>query len=170
MTTEPLWIWGDITFSVGTIAPTETQQSDEWEWTEMDRIGDEGLRQFTGRATRSMSMSGVVFPAGPIAVGGGHLEAIKSQADRGTPQLLLDGAGRNLGRWVLLSCRETGSQWISGCSAPRRQAFELQFGYSVRRSVAAQPIGDPVSVGQRLRGEFSSPRLLGVQELYSLFR
>lgn len=169
MTTEPLWIWGDIVFSVGTISPTQTEQSDEWEWVEIDRIGDEAIRQFTGRATRALSMSGVVFPAGPVAVGGGQLRALKRQADQGVALPLLDGAGQNLGRWFMLSCRETGTQWITGCSAPRRQEFQLELGYWPVRAADRPPPGDPASVGQRLRAEFADPRLLGVAELQGLF-
>jgi phage protein U len=113
---------GSFVFSVPATTFESLELSCAWEWAEQKRVGGTPALQFTGTEARTISLSGVVFPA--FAGGAGQIAKIRALGDAGEPLQLVDGRGRALGRWVIKSLNETQHAHLSD-GTPRRQDYTL---------------------------------------------
>lgn len=114
---------GSFQFSINTAAYQQLQRRSEYQWASQDRFGRlEGL-QFCGQASDTITLSGVIYTE--YRGGLGQLDAMRALAGRGRPQLLVDGYGNLLGRWVIESVEE-GQTVFAAFGRPRKQEFTLQ--------------------------------------------
>lgn len=130
---------GAYQFGIRTAAYQGLNRSDEWRWPAQDRYGAEAALQFTGPGAVSMTLDGVVFPE--WRGGLGQIEAMRQEAGKGRPLILVDGRGQALGMWVIESISETQGTFAAGGVA-RRVEFSLQlkrFSASVTGPVPTLP-------------------------------
>lgn len=113
---------GSFRFSLSTAAYQELTRTNSWRWPTVDRIGARPSSQFVGPGDDSVSMNGRIYPH--FKGGLGQIDAMRAVADKGEPQMLVDGAGRVWGKYVITEIRETQGTFFSN-GAPRCQDFDL---------------------------------------------
>lgn len=113
---------GDFRFSINTAAYQELTRSQSWRWPTVDRIGARPASQFVGPGEDSVNLSGKIYPH--FKGGLGQIVAMRAQADRGVPLMLVDGRGLVWGKFVITELRETQGTFFSN-GAPRCQDFDL---------------------------------------------
>ncbi|MDO5058087.1 MAG: phage tail protein [Lautropia sp.] len=114
---------GDFQFGINTAAYQGLARSDAWRWPAQERIGQEAALQALGPGESSITLDGVIYPE--WRGGLGQLDAMRAQAGRGEPLVLVDGRGQALGMWVVESVSETQGTFAAGGVA-RRIEFSLQ--------------------------------------------
>lgn len=114
---------GDFQFGINTAAYQGLSRSDAWRWPAQERIGQEAALQHLGPGECSVTLDGVLYPEWKGGLG--QLDAMRAQAGRGEPLVLVDGRGRALGMWVIESVSETQGTFAAGGVA-RRIEFSLQ--------------------------------------------
>ena len=114
---------GNFAFSIDTAAYQRLNRSTAWTWASQARVGAHEALQYTGKGADTITLDGVIYPG--WKGGTGQIEAMRAQADRHEPLILVDGNGFVHGRWVIESVNETGSLHALG-GAPRRQRFTIQ--------------------------------------------
>lgn len=114
---------GSFQFSVNTAAYQELRRRTAYTWASQDRFGRSPNLQFTGPGEDTITLSGVIYTE--YRGGIGQLDAMRGMASRGMPLLLVDGYGRLLGRWAILSVEE-GQTVFAAFGRPRKQEFTLQ--------------------------------------------
>lgn len=114
---------GAFQFSIDTAAYQELTRRSEYRWASQDRFGQEPNLQFTGPATETISLSGIIYP--DYKGGSGQLIKMRALAGSGKPMNLVGGAGSLLGRWVIESLEEKQSVFAAAGVA-RKQEFTLQ--------------------------------------------
>lgn len=113
---------GEFRFSLSTAAYQDLSRTNSWRWPSVDRIGARPAVQFVGPGEDSVSMSGVIYPH--FRGGLGQIEAMRREADKGEPLMLVDGRGQVWGKYVITDIREGQTEhWSNG--APRKQDFDL---------------------------------------------
>lgn len=113
---------GDYRFSIDTAAYQRLERRSSWRWQAVDRLGARPAMQFIGSGEDSISMDGTVFPS--YAGGLGQVEAMRKEADRGEPLMLVSGAGRVWGKFCITEISETHEVFFSD-GTPRRIDFSL---------------------------------------------
>ena len=114
---------GDFTFSLDTAAYDELRRSYGYEWAEQPRVGGVPALQFTGRKCETITLQGLIYPH--FRGGLGQIKAMRREAEKAKPLLLVDGRGFVLGQWVIEGIDESQSLlWANG--VPRKIAFSLQ--------------------------------------------
>jgi len=113
-------------FDISTAAYDELSRSASYQWSEQKRIGTTPYLQFTGKESETISLKGVVFPA--YKGGLGQLKSLRAAADKAIPYTTVDYSGRSLGRWVIISVKETQSGFLP-TGEPRKQTFNLDLKY-----------------------------------------
>lgn len=114
---------GSFQFSIQTAAYQELRRRTEYNWPSQDRFGRMPALQFTGPGADTITLTGTIY--GEYRGGTGQLNAMRSLAGRGRPQLLVDGFGKIMGRWVIESVEE-GQTVFAVAGRPRKQEFTLQ--------------------------------------------
>lgn len=120
---------GDYRFSVDTAAYQSLQQSQSWGWVEQARVGGQPLLQLTGKALRSITMTGTIFPE--YKGGFNQVSLMRKEADKGTPLTLLsmsetvDSSGLIVGDFVIVSVSET-HRMFRGDGSPRAIEFSIE--------------------------------------------
>lgn len=114
---------GSYQFSISTAAYQELRRVTEYRWSPQERIGQRDALQFTGPGADSVTLNGVVFPG--YRGGTGQLDAMRTEAGKGRPLLLVDGLGFVHGRWVIERVEEQQGVFARA-GVPRRQGFGLQ--------------------------------------------
>jgi uncharacterized protein len=113
---------GDYRFSLRTAAYQELRRRNSWRWPMVDRVGARPAAQFVGPGEDSVTMSGVVYPH--FNGGLGQLSAMRAEADKGEPLMLVDGTGQVWGKYVITDLEE-GQEVFFSNGAPRCQHFDL---------------------------------------------
>lgn len=114
---------GDYRFSLPTAAYQRLARSTEYGWTKQARLGrDVAWQKLHGR-DETMTLDGVIYPH--YKGGLGQVEAMRTEALKGTPLDLVDGHGRNWDEWVILKIAETRSEFFAD-GAPKKQEFSLE--------------------------------------------
>jgi hypothetical protein len=113
---------GDFRFSLNTAAYQELSRTNSWRWPTVDRIGARPASQFVGPGEDSIRISGQIFPH--FRGGVGQIDAMRAEADKGEPLILVDGTGRNWGKYVITDISEGQGIFFSN-GAPRRQDFDI---------------------------------------------
>ncbi len=114
---------GSFQFGINTAAYESLSRTDEWRWPEQERYGQEAALQYTGPGAASVTLDGVIYPEWKGGLG--QLDAMRREAGKGQPLVLVDGLGRALGMWVIESVGETQGTFAAGGVA-RRIEFSLQ--------------------------------------------
>lgn len=113
---------GEFRFGLDTAAYQELSRSNSWRWPSVDRIGARPAVQFAGPGEETISMTGQVYPH--FRGGLGQIAAMRAEADKGKPLLMVDGTGQVWGKYVITDIRETQKTFFSN-GAPRCQDFDL---------------------------------------------
>lgn len=113
---------GDFRFSLNTAAFQELSRSNSWRWPAVDRIGARPASQFVGPGEDCIRINGQIYPH--FRGGIGQIDAMRAEADKGEPLLLVDGTGRVWGKYVITDISETQAVFFSN-GAPRRQDFDI---------------------------------------------
>lgn len=121
--TAPMLRLGAYTFSLNTAAYQEFQRSTEFVWAGLPRFGQDDALQDTGPGADTITLRGVVFPE--HFGGTGQLDAMRALGAQRKPQTLIDGRGRVMGEWVILSVDERAETFAQGGVA-RRQEFDIR--------------------------------------------
>ena len=82
---------GQFRFSTQTAAYQSTQKTNQYRWQQHDVLGSAPRAQFLGLGEETVTLDGVIFP---FYKGGlTQLDAMRREAKRGTPLLLIDAGG-----------------------------------------------------------------------------
>lgn len=134
---------GEYRFGLPTAAYQDLSRTNSWRWPTVDRIGARPASQFVGPGEESISMSGLIYPH--FRGGLGQLDAMRAEADKGEPLILVDGSGKNWGKFVITDIREGQSIfWSNG--APRRQEFDITLQAYGGEDAEAIPAAGAVSI------------------------
>lgn len=114
---------GGFQFGINTAAYQGLSRTDEWRWAGQERYGQEAALQYTGPGTASVTLDGVIYPEWKGGLG--QLDAMRQEAGKGRPLVLVDGRGLAHGMWVIESVSETQGTFAAGGVA-RRIEFSLQ--------------------------------------------
>lgn len=113
---------GDFRFGLDTAAYQDLSRTNSWRWPSVERIGARPALQFVGPGEESISMSGQIYPH--FRGGLGQISAMRAEADKGEPLLLVDGTGQVWGKYVITDIREGQKVFFSN-GAPRVQDFDI---------------------------------------------
>lgn len=113
---------GDYRFGLATAAYQDLQRTSSWRWQTVDRIGVAPATQYVGPGGESIELSGVVYPH--FKGGLGQLDAMRAEAGKGEPLMLVDGMGKVWGKYVVTEVREGQKTFFSN-GMPRCQEFNL---------------------------------------------
>lgn len=113
---------GSFQFGVSTAAYQELKRSTEWRWPAQDQFGRLPALQFVGPSSDTITLPGVIYPE--YRGGLGLLDALRALADAGEPQMMIDGRGNILGKWVIERVEE-GQQVFADGGVPRKMEFTL---------------------------------------------
>lgn len=113
---------GSFQFSITTAAYQELRRRTEYRWASQDRFGKMPALQFTGPGADAITLTGTIYTE--FRGGTGQLEALRNLAALGLPQLLVDGTGSLLGRWVIEGVEE-GQSVFAGQGVARKQQFTV---------------------------------------------
>jgi len=122
MTNHIMMALGDYRFSVSTAAYQEFKRSTPYRWAEQTRAGRRPSLQFMGPGKETLELSGTIYPA--YKGGLGQVDAIRTEAGKGKPLMLVDGQGMVWGKWCIEGIEEDQSFFLSG-GIPRKQTFRL---------------------------------------------
>lgn len=122
---ETMMALGSYRFSVSTAAYQELKRNQVYRWQAQERLLRRPALQFVGLGEESLEISGVIYPH---YLGGlKQLDALRSQAGRGEPLLLVDGLGFVWGRWVVNQIDEDQSYFL-------KDGIPLKIGFQLRLS------------------------------------
>jgi len=113
---------GDFRFHMDGAAYQSLERESAWRWPTTERVGSAPMPQFVGPGDDTIRLSGVIYPH--YRGGLGQIDAMRAEANKGVPLPLVDGMGRNWGRWVITSIHEGQTVFFSN-GAPRSQSFEV---------------------------------------------
>lgn len=114
---------GGYRFALGTAAYQKLDRTSEWRWPTLDVIGAPPAAQYIGPGHDKISLDGSIFPH--FRGGLGQIDAMRGQAGRGQPLVLVSGYGKFFGQYVITSIKE-GQQVFFSDGAPRRMEFGLE--------------------------------------------
>lgn len=114
---------GTFQFGINTAAYQGLSRSDEWRWPDQERFGQAPALQYTGPGATTITLDGILYPE--WRGGLGQLDAMRAEAGKGRPLVLVDGRGQALGMWVIERVDESQSIFAAGGVA-RRVEFTLQ--------------------------------------------
>lgn len=116
---------GPFRFSIATAAYQDLERSNDWRWPSIERIGVRSARQYVGPGEDQITMRGTIYPAFVAQRAGlDQIPQMRALADAGLPQVLVDGAGRVWGEFVIVSLREGQNVFFSD-GTPRAIDFDL---------------------------------------------
>lgn len=95
---------GQFRFSVKTAAYHATQKTNHYRWQAQPVLGTAPRAQFLGIGAETLNLEGVIYP---FYKGGlKQLDAMRTQAQRGKPLLLIDAQGAVQGQYVITTLNE----------------------------------------------------------------
>ena len=115
---------GDFRFEMHTLAYEKLSLSQSYRWSAQARIARDPALQYLGRETAIIQLDGVLRPNGLIRGRLSHIETLRAMADKGKPQLLVDGLGRVWGKWVITDIKDDRTLFVDDGQA-RVIAFNL---------------------------------------------
>lgn len=114
---------GTFRFGLPTAAYQQLQRTNTYRWPEQQRMGREPALQFSGPGSETIELEGVIFPH--FKGGLGQVDAMRTEAGKGKPLLLIDGQGKQWGKYCILEIRETQTPFAQG-GIPLKQQFSLR--------------------------------------------
>lgn len=113
---------GDYRFGIDTAAYQSLTRTDEWRWPVAERLTREPASQYVGPGLTIVELSGVILPH--FRGGLGQLPAMRAEAGKGKPLLLVDGRGEVWGEYCITRLQEVQGNHMS-MGVPRRIEFTL---------------------------------------------
>lgn len=113
---------GAYRFGINTAAYQSLRRSTNWRWPGQQRVGQRDGLQFTGPGEDTITLDGVIYPQ--FRGGTGQLDAMRAEADKGTPLLLVDGTGVVHGQFIIERIDEGHTAFFSA-GVPKRQEFSI---------------------------------------------
>lgn len=120
--TEIMMALGDYRFSLSTAAYKDLERTSEWRWAKQERMGRKPARQFNGPDGDSLTLTGTIYPH--FRGGLGQINAMRKEADKGKPLILVDGTGKVWGKWCIVKAHERQSQFLPN-GVPLKMDFDL---------------------------------------------
>lgn len=114
---------GRYRFSIDSAAYQELKHSQSYRWQSHDRIQRRPALQFIGPGEETINLSGLIYPH--FQGGLKQIDALRNEAGRGEPLLLVDGLGFVWGRWVVAQIDE-GQSFFQANGQPLKQSFQLK--------------------------------------------
>lgn len=113
---------GLFIFEVNSAAYQTLQRQSAQRWQSSDRIGLRAAQQYLGKGDDTIALSGVLMPE--LSGGQSSLDLLQSLANSGKAHVLLDGSGKALGIWIIVSISENHSEFFRDGKA-RKSEFTL---------------------------------------------
>jgi phage protein U len=132
---KALFALGSFRFLSGRSMFERLTRGESFLWTEQERLGGTSALSYMGRRAPEVEVTGETYAE--RASTDDPLKALKDEACRGEPLLLVDSEGRSLGSWAVVSLSEELSSF-RGDGKARKVAFRLSL-KSVRVDDAASP-------------------------------
>lgn len=135
----PLMMWGDFLFQLSTMAYSKLTIQDSWNWAAQGRFGQADKLQYTGKKRPTIKFDCEIYAHfvnqslltlglkkyGLInEVSIDPVEQLRIQANSKTPQMLVTGAGKVMGFWVLTEMVQTIDEFKPN-SQPKHQTVSL---------------------------------------------
>ncbi|EGG94654.1 hypothetical protein IMCC1989_2526 [gamma proteobacterium IMCC1989] len=95
---------GNYRFSLDTAAYQSKSRTTSYRWSKQNRLGGNPALQFLGPDEDNITLPGIIYPH--YKGGFGQLDAMRKEADKGEPLLLITGKGVVLGHWAIKSITE----------------------------------------------------------------
>lgn len=114
---------GAYRFSIESAAYQELKHSHAFRWQAQERLLRRPAMQFIGAGEESIELSGVIYPH--FRGGLTQLNAMRQEASKGQPLLLVDGLGFVWGQWVIVQIDEDQSFFLAN-GQPLKQSFQLR--------------------------------------------
>ncbi len=114
---------GDYSFSLDTAAYQVLFRSTAYQWASQDRMGQRPSAQHLGCGAETMRLNGVIYPE--YAGGLTQMDAMREEAEKGEPLILVDGNGYVWQQWCITSIEET-QKVFNDYGEPKKVAFRLQ--------------------------------------------
>ncbi|WP_067519542.1 phage tail protein [Endozoicomonas ascidiicola] len=96
---EPQLALGAYRFGTTTAALQEMDETSEWRWADKEVIQGKPRSDYIGPGLDSLELPGVIYPH--FRGGLGQVEAMKAEADKGSPLRLVLGTGQDMGLWTI---------------------------------------------------------------------
>jgi phage protein U len=132
---KALFALGSFRFLAGKSMFDRLTRGESFIWTEQERLGGVSALSYMGRRALEVDVVGETYAE--RASTDDPLKALKDEAYRGEPLLLVDSEGRSLGSWAVVSWSEDLSSF-RGDGKARKVAFRLSL-KSVTVDDAASP-------------------------------
>jgi len=126
MANEIMLSLGDYRFAITTAAYQELRRTSEYRWAPMHRIAHRVSLQYVGQSTEEIHLRGTIYPQykGGLA----QLDAMREEAGKGQPLMLVTGLGQNLGPWCILEVGEEQAIFAQQ-GVPRKIEFSIRLQY-----------------------------------------
>lgn len=119
----PMMTLGQFVFGLDTVAYQEMQRATDWRHPSNSRVGARPARQYVGQGDDTITFTGLFVPE--FRGGRKTLDELRKMADAGSAYAMVNGAGDNLGAWVIQRLSENGSVFIKE-GLPRRIDFSVE--------------------------------------------
>lgn len=113
---------GEYRFAASAAAYGELTHADSWRWPAQERIGAPPARQYLDPGDEEISLRGTIYPEHRSGLG--QIDAMRAEAGRGRPLLLVGGDGRVWGKWCIARLEQTQRVFYAD-GRPRRVEFRL---------------------------------------------
>ena len=115
-----MMVLGSYHFGLDTAAFQSKSRKTSYQWSASQGLPHSQLSQFIGQNVDTMTLQGVMYPQ--YKGGLTQLDAMRREALKGKPLLLIQGNGHVLGEWLILSIEEN-QQHIDEYGSPHRINF-----------------------------------------------
>ena len=138
----PLMILGDFVFESAGRSYESLNKRIAFEWSKQKRLRADNTLYWAGTDSYTIDLSGTVYPlakrkngiTGSIErVGINTFQELESMGESGNAWNLIDGLGRNLGRWVIKSIEIT-EEYFNTDGSPKKQGFNMQLEKDIQDS------------------------------------
>ena len=109
-------------FGLSTLAYSELQRQTTWRHSSNSRVGARSARQYVGPGDDTITLNGILAPELTGSIGA--LEQLRDMADAGDAYVMVDGAGKVYGAFVIESINE-GQTIHHQDGTPRRIEFTI---------------------------------------------
>ena len=120
---ETMMALGSYRFALENAAFSEFKRSISYRWQSQERLNRSPALQYIGEGQDSIDLSGVIYPH--FKGGLNQIEAMRSEAGKGVPLLLVDGLGFVWGKWVIANISEEQTMLMPNGKA-QKQTFQIK--------------------------------------------
>ena len=113
---------GAYHFSLSTAAYQSLERVSSYRWQKQDRLGRKPALQYVGPDADTVEFEGVIHPY--FRGGLGQLTAMRTEAGKGKPLILVDGLGKTWGKYCIKRISETQTIFTDD-GIPKKIEFRL---------------------------------------------